>query len=297
MERKLQLGNGMVFVEKRMFGKPLIKLYHLLLTAVVFLIYSPAVLGQSFPVQVVPQTIPPIPVHFSEYADMYTSNGPLKVQLVLNDLNISDREVRLKIYFEGNGIRFQSKDFISGAKPLYLEGGMPLVLAQSELAPYFNYENIMGISPQGYGQAIPEGVYQFCYEVIDVLTGNRLSRKTCSRAVIFKNEPPFLISPRNKTNITEHNPQNIVFQWTPRHINVSNVEYEISLVEIWDNGIDPQAAFLSSPPIFQTTTTATTYIYGPADPMLLSDKNYAWQVRAKAKKRHRRNRGVYQPRI
>ncbi|NKI28496.1 fibronectin type III domain-containing protein [Arenibacter sp. 6A1] len=254
------------------------------MTLSVFLLYSSLVHGQSFPVQVLPQTMPPIPVHFSEYADMFTTNGPLRVQLVLNDLNISDREVRLKIYFEGNGIRFRSKDFISGAKPLYLEGGMPLVLSQSDLAPYFSYENIMGISPHTYGQTIPEGVYQFCFEVIDVLTGNSLSRKTCTRAVVFKNEPPFLISPRNKTDITEVNPQNIVFQWTPRHINVSQVEYEFSLVEIWDHGIDPQAAFLSTPPIFQTTTTASTYIYGPADPMLMSDKKYAWRVQAKAKK-------------
>src|SRR5690606_28434289 len=37
------------------------------------------------------------------------------------------------------------------------------------------------------------------------------------------------------------------------------------------------------PPVFQTTTTATYYMYGPADPLLLQDKNYAWRVQAKAR--------------
>lgn len=239
--------------------------------------------AQSFPVQVIPQAIPPAPIHFSEYADASTTNSPLRVQVILNDLSISNREVRLRVSFEGNGIAFQSNEIVSGATPLFLEGGIPLVLTNSELAPYFKFENITGVSPSVYGQPIPEGTYQFCFEVIDVLSGNRLSQKSCATAIVFQNEPPFLLFPENRTNVEERNPQNIVFQWTPRHINVSNVEYELSLVEIWDNYVDPQAAFLSSPPIFTTTTTATTYVYGPSDPQLLSNKNYAWRIQAKAK--------------
>ncbi|MDX1364552.1 MAG: fibronectin type III domain-containing protein, partial [Arenibacter latericius] len=120
-------------------------------------------------------------------------------------------------------------------------------------------------------------------EVLDATTGKQLSQKSCAVSVIFQNDPPFLVAPSNGSTVTETNPQNIIFQWTPRSINVTNVEYELSLVEIWDNVIDPQAAFLSSPPIFQTTTTGTTYIYGPGDPLLLSGKRYAWRVKSKAK--------------
>lgn len=239
--------------------------------------------SQSFPVQVIPQAIPPSPIYFSSYADASTSSSPLRVQVVLNDFTITNREVRLKAYFQGNGISFQSNDIVFGAPTLFLEGGIPLTLTNVELAPYFRFENITGISPNVYGRAIPEGAYQFCFEIIDVLSGNRLSQKSCATTIIFQNEPPFLVSPYNKTNIEERNPQNIVFQWTPRQLNVSNVEYELSIVEIWDTYVDPQAAFLSSPPIFQTTTSATTYVYGPSDPLFLSNKNYAWRVQAKAK--------------
>ena len=239
--------------------------------------------GSIFPVQIIPQVSPPPPIYLSNYADASTINSPLRVQIILNDLNIQRREIRLKTYFQGKGLSFESLDFVSGANPLFLEGGVPFILTNAELAPYFRFENITGISPNGYGSSLPEGSYQFCFEVLDKLTGNRLSRKSCVTTVIFQNQPPFLVSPRNKTFIAATNPQHIIFQWTPRSINVSHVEYELSLVEIWDPQIDPQAAFLNSPPIFQTTTSATTYVFSPSDPQLLSGKNYAWRIQAKAK--------------
>ena len=245
--------------------------------------YSVLAVAQSFPVQVIPQATPPAPIYISNYADASTVNSPLRIQIILNDFEIVNREVRIKTYFEGSALSFQSNDFVVGASPLFLEGGVPLVLTNVELAPYFRFENITGINGNQYGNALPEGAYQFCVEVYDVLTGNRLSNRSCAVSVVFQNEPPFLVMPRNKTNVEEINPQYIVFQWTPRSINVSNVEYELSLVEIWDNQVDPQQAFLSSPPVFQTTTTATTYVYGPTDPLLLSGKNYAWRVQAKAR--------------
>ncbi len=250
---------------------------------VLITLYSVLASAQNFPVQVIPQTIPPAPIYVSNYADASTLNGPLRVQIILNDFDIANREIRLKTYFTGSGLSFQSNDLVVGASPLFLEGGVPLVLTHVELAPYFDFNNITGISPNQYGNAIPEGAYQFCVEVYDVLTGSRLSNKSCALSVVFQNEPPFLVLPRSKTNVDEVNPQYIVFQWTPRSINVSNVEYELSLVEIWDTQVDPQQAFLSSPPVFQTTTSATTYLYGPSDPLLLSGKNYAWRVQAKAK--------------
>ena len=246
-------------------------------------LYSVLSFSQNFPVQVIPQVTPPAPIYISNYADASTVNSPLRVQIILNDFDIVNREIRIKTYFEGSALSFQSNDIVVGASPLFLEGGIPLVLTNVDLAPYFRFENITGINGNQYGNAIPEGAYQFCIEVYDVLTGSRLSNRSCALSVVFQNEPPFLVMPRNKTNVEEINPQYIVFQWTPRSINVTNMEYELSLVEIWDKQVDPQQAFLSSPPVFQTTTSATTYVYGPTEPLLLSGKNYAWRVQAKAR--------------
>ena len=279
MNRILQFLSSISLFIKRVTG-----FSHILFTA--FFVLSILPLwgqGGNFPVQVIPQALPPAPIYISNYADASTVSSPLRVQIILNDFEIANREIRLKTYVVGSGLNFESNDLVVGASPLFLEGGVPLVLNNVDLAPYFQYENISGISPNVYGQPIPEGAYQFCFEVYDVLTGNRLSNRSCAVSVVFQNEPPFLVSPRNNTNVDEVNPQYIVFQWTPRSINVSNVEYELSLVEIWDNQVDPQQAFLSSPPIFQATTTSPTYVYGPSDPLLLSGKNYAWRVQANAR--------------
>ncbi len=251
-----------------------------LLHILALLLISFEAMAQSFPVQVTPQVIPPNPVYLSDYANPSTTTDRVRVQLLLNDLTVSNREVRLKLYIEGQGILAQSNDVVIGAPTLFVDGGIPLQLGSAELAPYFEFQNLQGINPNAYGAALPEGAYQMCFEVYDVLSGNRLSQKTCATFILFQNEPPFLNLPYNESVIVEQNPLNIVFQWTPRHINVSNVQYEFSLVEIWDNYIDPQAAFLTSPPIFQTVTTQTTLIYGPAFPQLLTGKRYAWRVRA-----------------
>lgn len=238
--------------------------------------------AQTFPISVHTQITQPSPIYLSKYADATTINSPIKIQLVLNDLTISNRQVRLKIYFQDNGITFSTNDFVAGAKPLYLEGGFPLQLTNVDLAPYFQFQNLLGLNPNQYAQPLPEGIYNIYVEVYDFATGKKLSRKTGSTTVIFQNEPPFLNLPLNNASIMQQNIQNIVFSWTPRSINVSNVEYEFSLVEIWDNYTPVQNAFAYSPPLYTTTTKMTTLQYGMSEPQLIPGKKYAWRIKAKA---------------
>lgn len=246
-----------------------------------FLLFAiQVVIAQQFPVQVIPQTIPPRPVVLSDYANASSVNDKVRVQLILNDLTELNREVRLKLFIEGQGINAQSNDVVVGATPIFLEGGVATTLGTAQLAPYFDLQNLQGISPGVYGNSLPEGSYSFCFEVYDLFTGNVVSGKTCTNFVLFDNDPPLLNLPLNAAGIQEMNPLNIVFQWTPRHINVSNVQYELIVSEIWDLNLDPQAAFLSSPPIFETTTTQTTFIYDGLQPSLIPGKRYGWRVRA-----------------
>ncbi|WP_285225449.1 fibronectin type III domain-containing protein [Flavobacterium tructae] len=238
--------------------------------------------AQTFPISVTTQITQPSPIYLSKYADATTINSPIKIQLLLNDLTISNRQVRLKIYFQGNGVSFSNNDFVVGAKPLYLEGGFPLQLTNVDLAPYFQFQNLLGLNPNQYAQPLPEGISNFYVEVYDFATGKKLSRKTGTTTVIFQNEPPFLNLPLNNASIMQQNLQNIVFNWTPRSINVSNVEYEFSLVEIWDNYTPVQNAFAYSPPLYTTTTKMTTLQYGMSEPQLIPGKKYAWRIKAKA---------------
>ncbi|PKV49309.1 hypothetical protein ATE84_1330 [Aquimarina sp. MAR_2010_214] len=236
--------------------------------------------AQNYPVRVAAQATPPYPTNLSGYANAALVNSPLRVQIVFADITASSREIRLGVSIEGEDLNATSTSVVVGAPTLILDPGIPLQLSIAELAPYFEQQNLRGISPAQHNGTLPDGRYQFCFEVFDAFNGNRLSAKTCANIFLVNNYPPFLNKPDNKSKITEHNPTNIIFQWTPRHINVPNVSYEFSIVEVWDRYIDPQAVFLSSPPLYQEITTATSLLYGPIHPLLLPGKRYAWRIRA-----------------
>ena len=141
--------------------------------------------AQQFPVRIVPRVSAPAPVNFYNYADETSLNSPVTVQIFLNDLTVASRQIRLKTYFEGGNINFTSKDFVLGSEPLFIEGGIPLTLTNTQLAPYYKLENIQGISSVVYGRPIPEGSYNFCFEVYDFASGAKLSAKQCATVFIF----------------------------------------------------------------------------------------------------------------
>jgi hypothetical protein len=240
--------------------------------------------AQSFPVIINTQFTQPSPIYLSNYADATTVNSPIRIQLTLNDLTLSNIQVRLKFYLQGGGVSLVSNDYVVGASPLYLQGGFPTQLTNVELAPYFEFQNLLGINPNEYAQPLREGMYNLYVEVFDFATGNKLSKRSGTTTIIFQNEPPFLNLPLNKASIMQQNIQNITFSWSPRSINVSNVEYEFALVEITDKYTPVQNAFLYSPPLYTTTTRSTSLVYGIMAPQLIPGKNYAWRVHAKALK-------------
>jgi hypothetical protein len=257
------------------------KLKHFILAFLFLVLGIQAGHSQTYPVTISTQLTQPSPIYLSNYANMASINSPIKVQLILNDLSIMNRQVRLKCYFQG-AVSFVTNDFVVGAAPIYLEGGFPTLLTNVELGSYFEFQNIKGINPNQYGQPLPEGIYTISFEVYDFATNKKLSKKSSATTVIFQNEPPFLNLPANQAEIMEQNIQNIIFSWTPRSINVSNVEYEFSLAEIWNTNTPIQNAFAYSPPLYTTTTRNTTVQYSIAEPQLIPGKTYAWRVKAKA---------------
>ncbi len=254
------------------------------LAGVFILLSSATIAGQTFPVNVSLQVTNPAPIYLSNYSDANLLNGPLRTQLVLNDFSITNRQIALRVSVKGQGIALESRPGFTGNIPLFIDGGTPLNVTTAEIAQYFELQNIVGISPQAYANALPEGNYEFCMEVIDVITGLQLSQKTCTNTFVIQNDPPLLVLPFKGEEKDASKIQNIIFQWTPRGVNVTDVDYELSMVEVWNNQVDPQTAFLSSPPIFTVSTNRTSFRYGPDQPLLLSNKRYAWRVQAKAQK-------------
>ncbi|MCX2763236.1 fibronectin type III domain-containing protein [Aquimarina muelleri] len=240
---------------------------------------SSTVWSQVFPVNITPQVIPPYSLKLSEYSTSVSDK--IILNLLLTDITESNRQVNLKFFVENNaGLSIQSTDVVIGANPIFLDGGVPLRLSNLDLQAYFEFQNLRGISPQQYSVPLPEGLYRFCFEVYDAKSGQQISRKSCTSVYLVLNDPPFLNLPNRGEQVLMRDPQNIIFQWTPRHLNATNVEYEFTLAELWDNQMDPQAAFLASRPLYQTNTFATTLLYGPGETSLLPDKTYGWRVKA-----------------
>ena len=241
----------------------------------------------QYPVQVMPQLTPPYSLQLNDY---YNSTVPkLAVLLTDRDLTRPSLNVRLKMTISGQSATVTTIDN-AYYPPMTLDAGVPLRVTGSELAPYFNPDNLnfQGITKAQYlsqGQ-LPEGYYQFCFEAVETTTGRVVSSNSCAMAWLDLSDPPLLNLPSTASNVAFQDPLNIVFSWTPRNSGNPNsafsTTYDFQLVEITDTTVDPTGAFTMLPPLYTATTSATTFLYGPGQPTLLTGHRYGWRVQAQA---------------
>jgi hypothetical protein len=247
--------------------------------------------AQKYPVRVQVQLLQPVS---PQLVNLYTGTQARMIVTLLNtDLQNPTLSVRLRFTIKSGNTTLRNKDY--GYYPtIQLDAGIPLRLSLDDLTPYFQLNNLdaTGIPPSQLIPNIhlPDGYYTFCVEAIEVNSGQQVSNSAqgCSPpAWISMSQPPLLNLPVKGGGIAFREPLNIIFNWTPRHMSSANAafqtEYEFTLTELWDTVIAPEAAFLNSPPLYQTTTATTTLLYGPAEPPLIPGKRYAWRVKAKAK--------------
>src|ERR1700744_1770482 len=105
-------------------------------------------LGQ-YPVQVMPQLTPPSSLQPNDY---YNSTVPkLAVVLTDRDLTRPSINVRLKMTISGQSATVSTIDNVF-YPPIALDAGIPVRVTGSELAPYFNPENLnfQGITKAQY---------------------------------------------------------------------------------------------------------------------------------------------------
>jgi hypothetical protein len=248
------------------------------LVSTFFLLIGLLGFAQIYPVQLTHIFNSP---YSSKLAD-YTNTFEPKFQLLVNttDFAITNRQVRLKLIVEGNGIKAESSDFIIAPAPIYINGGELMTLTNSDLGYLFKLENLQGINPLQYSSFLPEGMYSFCFEMYDMMTNQRISRSSCAYLYLMLNDPPFLNLPAKKEQIMATDFPNIFFSWTPRNGNVTNVSYHFEIKEILDPTIDPEYGFLMSPLLYEETLYTTAFVYDLGKPALLPGKRYAWRVKA-----------------
>ena len=239
--------------------------------------------AQQYPVQASVQLLPPYSVYLSDYA-----NERLVVQLQLRDISKGEIPVRLRWQIRGGGVYLETNTTYLPT-PNTVGVGMPLRLDGYDLAPYLRPENLLGNGGTAAWRRqaqLPEGMYTFCVQVLDDVTGAVVSNAACASAWLLRHEPPFLNLPEHEAKPEARDPQQLTFQWTPRHTGRPNAnfqtEYDFRLVEIWPDDRDPNDAMQSSIPLYEATTSSTMLVYGMAEPLLIPGRRYAWQVRARS---------------
>lgn len=253
----------------------------------------PALAQNFYPVVARFTQLPPYPVYLADFSNPSQTN--LSIQVQQNDRAIATRPFRIRIYVKGQGFQIQSNDLVQGEPPLTLNYGQIYNLPADQVANYFKQYNLR-VSPAQYAAPFSEGAFQFGVEIIDFETNRPVSGIQWANPVwITLNDPPVWVMPQNVITITPTLPQNIVFQWAPRHTNVADVEYEFTITELLVNSGfsgNVQNLFLAQPPYYKTRTRATSLVYNPTMPPLVPGRAYAYRVAAIAK-RGREDVGVF----
>lgn len=240
------------------------------------------------PADVTPILGTPYTLFLSEYAE--PGNNHLTATVLFNDFNEPQWDFRFRLTIESNDIRLTtSPNFIPSA-PITVTPGVPVRISSEDWAPYFDYNNLI-IEGQSRNQLIrtgriPEGFYSFCLEVLDYQTGDVLSRKSCTSAWIQLNETARMISPQCGKFIDPKNVQ-IPIQWQLFNTQSPNASmgttHQLTIWEMLDGTADPLSVVANGQAlqVFQSEPqSSTTYIYGPADPMLELGKHYVFRVQS-----------------
>ena len=114
----------------------------------------------------------------------------------------------------------------------------------------------------------------------DFVTNQKISQKSCASLYLILNDPPLLNTPQRNEQIASTEFPNILFTWTPRQINATNVSYKFELKQLIDPTLDPQIAFQMSPVLYEETLFGTALLYNLSMPILTPGMRYAWRVKA-----------------
>ncbi len=256
--------------------------------------------AQNFPVQISPIGSRPYPNNLSAFAASTSFTNPLQLRLLLTDITTgNERPINLRIKIQGRGINIVSNPAFIQNQQIILEPGIPLSLGAVDLAPYFEFQNLIGISLDQYQTALQDGSYDFCFEVIDARSSVQISDTKCVNLPVTRIQPPFLTWPLNESKIIAKDPApQINFNWSPASGgNVTGVKYKFRLVEIPEGTRDIQGFMLATQggntcdqnndnysivcrDNIIGTNVPYNWLANPQDNPLVEDHTYAWQVQA-----------------
>lgn len=262
-----------------------------ILTLFLFSGVASAVQAQTRPglVNVTFALTPPYSSKISDYASI-----PGRAIITLNSSGGAGgtSRVYLRLTVTGdNGIVITTKQNYLPARPIEVQTGIPLVLDLQTLGTLFdvNSFDLTKISSRQILErdGLPEGNYQLCVRVYSYDNpGVAVSPEAPAGCVFIRLtqlEPPLLIKPFDKDHVSAAGRvQNVTFSWNIPAGSEPGTQYLLRIIEMLDPNKNPNDAMNSrtTPPFFETTTSANIIIYGPGQPAMVEGRKYAWAVTA-----------------
>ena len=245
--------------------------------------------GQIMPSNAAVILNPPSPVFLSDYYSI----GSNSLQCVLNFTDFSEPswDVRLKFTIESADLKISTSNNFKPVSPINVSPGVPLTLTGPEFYEYLAVQNLdlQGITAASLNQSgkLPEGLYEFCVEILDYETGIPLSLPGCATAYLFSEPPPVLLKPVCEDVVLPNNPQNIYFEWqiaggASPQISLTSL-YKLFVYEVTDENVDPYFAVQNNNALlvyesdFMNQTSQTMDF---TTTLLTAGKKYVWRVRA-----------------
>lgn len=225
------------------------------------------------------------------YLEQFSQGIPPRVlvSLLLTDFNEINYACKLGVSISGPGglSLYTTQAYLQQSAPISLTPGLPQVLSGPDLAGLFYPDNLSfssanGLSLEQYLNqgSLPEGLYSICFVAYDEnrFDERPVSNQACGVVSMTLHDPPTII-----TLVGEQDPmlpQHFLFSWQPNHVFGSPVEYNLQVYRMVA-GLTPDQIVSMTPPVFQTTTRTTAYLWTAADPLLEPDVEYLVLVHAR----------------
>ena len=234
------------------------------------------------------RVLPPYSTHLSDYADQ-----PEKTLITLRNNTQRTLQVQLMGSITGeNGLELRTAPQFKSPQPIELAPLSVVSLNADAIRSLFDVYKLVlsGVSRETLvrGNGLPEGIYTICIRAVDYQTNEMLSLEEpigCSNPMNITNlEPPYLIKPMcGEDTVRGYVPQNLLFTWSFPAGAPPSTEYTLKVVEMLDPRKNPNDAFLSAttPAFFEESVMSNAYLFGPAQPTLISGRRYAYAITAK----------------
>ncbi len=262
---------------------------HRIYIVVLMLCFLSTGFSQVMPSNVATILTPPSPILLADYYSI----GSTSLQATLNFTDFSEPswDIRLRVTIESADVKLQTSDNFRPATPITITPGVPLIVSGPDFYEYLEVNNLelQGITAATLNQSgkLPEGLYEFCVEILDYETGIPLSLPGCATTYLFNEPPPVILKPECESVVLPTDPQNIFMEWqiaggASPTISMNSL-YKMYVYEVMDDDVDPYFAVQNNNALLVYESDFAAQLSKTLDfttTILEAGHKYCWRVRA-----------------